>query len=104
MDLDFANRLKTLRTEHDLTIDMLVTDLNRAFPESKVNKSMVSRWESGINNPSLENAKNVSVYFNVSLDYLIGLTDTRTPSRLLALKRMATYQKEVNDIGKLEDE
>ena len=104
MDHDFANRLKTLRMEHDMTIDMLVSDLNRSFPESNVNKSMVSRWESGINSPSLENAKNVSVYFNVSLDYLIGLTDTRTPSRLLALKRMASYQKELNESEKMEEE
>ena len=48
---------------------------------------MISRWESGENSPSLENAKSLSIYFNVSLDYLIGLTDVRTPSRLLAYAR-----------------
>lgn len=80
-------RIKNLRTERDLTLDMLVADMKLLFPDIRIDKSMVSRWESGQNDPSLENAKYLSMYFNVSLDYLIGLTDTRTPSRLLAKKR-----------------
>ena len=83
----FDKRLKELRKEHDLTLDMLVDDLNNRFPEMNVNKSMLSRWESGKNDPTLQNAKILSMYFNVSLDYLIGLTDVRTPSRLLALRK-----------------
>lgn len=82
-----GEKIKLLRKEHELTLDMLVDDLNKRYPESQVNKSMVSRWENGVNDPSLENAKKLSIYFNVSLDYLIGLTDVRTPSRLLAIKR-----------------
>ena len=79
-------KLKTLRAERDLTLDMLVADMKHLYPDIRIDKSMVSRWESGQNDPSLENAKYLSMYFNVSLDYLLGLTDTRTPSRLLAKK------------------
>ena len=55
---------------------------------------MVSRWEKGDNDPSLENAKYLSEYFDVSIDYLIGLSDIRTPSRVLAYSKM---KKEKND-------
>jgi len=80
MDI-FGQRLKQLRTERDLSLDMLVADMNLRYPDININKSMLSRWEKGINDPSLEYAKHISLYFDVSLDYLIGITDTRTPSR-----------------------
>lgn len=96
---DIGGKIKYLRTERDLTMDMLVADFNGRYPETAFNKSMLSRWENGLNEPSLENAKHLSEYFNVSLDYLIGLTDVKTPSRLLA-KRMAAYAQGVNTIKK----
>mgnify|MGYP002523452750 CR=1 FL=1 len=85
--VNIGQKIKILRTERDLTLDMLVVDMKHQFPDIRIDKSMVSRWESGSNDPSLENAKYLSMYFNVSLDYLIGLTDTRTPTRLLAKKK-----------------
>ena len=89
----FRERIKELRQERELTLDMLVADLNDKYPDMNVNKSMISRWESGKNDPTLGNAKILSQYFNVSLDYLIGLTDVRTPSRLLA-NHMRKEEKE----------
>lgn len=79
-------RIKELREEKELTMDMLVTDMNFKFSDLKLNKSMLSRWEKGLNDPSLEYAKYLSLYFDVSVDYLIGITDVKTPSRLLAIK------------------
>ena len=84
-------RIKELRAEKNLTMDTLVDDMRTRFNIKKLDKSMISRWERGENEPSLENAKYLSMYFDVSLDYLIGLTDIRTPSRLLA-KRMEAQQ------------
>lgn len=81
-------RIKELRQERDLTMDMLVADMNAKYELDKpINKSMVSRWENGDNDPTLENAKYLSMYFDVSLDYLIGNSNIRTPSRLLALQK-----------------
>lgn len=81
-------RIKELRQERDLTMEMLVADMNAKYELDKpINKSMVSRWENGDNDPSLENAKYLSMYFDVSLDYLIGNSNIRTPSRLLALQK-----------------
>ena len=73
--------LKTLRKERDLTIEMVVADVNQRFPNLNINKSMLSRWENGVNDPSLDYAKALCLYYDVSLDYLIGLTDIRTASR-----------------------
>lgn len=88
METGIGEKIKQLRLEHDLTMDMLIADINGKFDlEKPMNKSMLSRWESGINDPSLENTKYLSIYFNVSVDWLIGLTDTRTPSRLLAMRK-----------------
>lgn len=90
-----AERLRQLRCDKDLTMDQLVADMNVRFQlEKPINKSMVSRWEKGDNDPSLENAKYLSEYFDVSIDYLIGLSDIRTPSRVLAYSKM---KKEKND-------
>lgn len=75
--------LTELRNERQLTMDMLVEDINYKY-DMKLNKSMVSRWERNENDPSLEMAVVLAKYYNVSLDYLIGLTDVKTPARLLA--------------------
>lgn len=82
----FGERIKLLRDERDMSMDMLVADLKSKYPNIKIEKSMISRWEKGENNPTWENVKYLSMYFNVSLDYLAGLTDVRTPSRLLAMR------------------
>ena len=85
--IGIGTRLKELRLERELTIDMMTADMNSKYPQLRLNKSMLSRWENDLNEPTLENAKYLSMYFDVSLDYLIGLTDTRTPSRLLARRK-----------------
>ena len=95
----FGERLKQLRKERELTLEMLVADLTVTFPDFTINKSMLSRWENGQNDPTLGNAKYLSQYFNVSLDYLIGLTDVRTPSRLLALRAYAQGIKKIEKEG-----
>lgn len=87
-----GERIKQLRTERQLTLDMLVADLKHKYPDIKIDKGMLSRWENGQNEPSLERAKYISMYFDVSIDYLIGLTDVRTPSRLLAMRNRKEQQ------------
>ena len=88
-----GNRIYQLRTEKGLTMDMLVADMNTKY-DLNLNKSMISRWEKDITNPSLESAKYLCDYFDVSLDFLIGLTDVRTPSRLLTFATKRGKSKE----------
>lgn len=89
MDNIIGNRLKQLRLDQQLTMEMMVEDFNMKFGEN-LNTSQISRWENGKTDPGLSTGKQLALYYNVSLDYLIGLTDTKTPARLLAL---ATRQK-----------
>lgn len=42
----FGKRLKELRQERDMTMEMLITDVNSKFG-TNMNRSLVSRWESG---------------------------------------------------------
>lgn len=81
---NLGKRIKQLRTSKDLTMEMLVADMNAMFPESNLDKSMLSRWENGLNEPSLIYVKYLAMYFDVSADYIAGLTDKKTPIRLLA--------------------
>lgn len=86
-DLDIlGKRLKELRQERELTLDMVVFDMEQRF-EIEFTKGNLSRWENNINTPSLIYAAYLAKYYNVSLDYLIGLTDTRAPVNLLTKEK-----------------
>lgn len=65
-------RLRDLRRENNLTGSQLAKILN-------VTHATVYRWESGEIIPSQDNLKKLASYFNVSSDYLLGLTDEREP-------------------------
>lgn len=81
----FGKRLKDLRAERELSLDMVVLDIENKY-EIEISKGHLSRWENGKNLPSVKHAAYLAAYFNVSLDYLMGLTDVKTPSNLLAKK------------------
>ncbi len=61
----FPERLKSLRQEKN----MLQQDLAEHL---KVSKSTVSGWEVGRNQPNYDMLIELSIYFGVSVDYLIG--------------------------------
>jgi transcriptional regulator with XRE-family HTH domain len=79
----FGKRLKELRTERELTLDMVVNALNTQYT-IEINKGNLSKWENNVNSPSLRMASYLCQFYGVSLDYLLGLTDSRVPADLLA--------------------
>ena len=79
---NLGERLQELRKQRELSMDMVVYDVARTY-HIEFNKSNLSRWENGLSYPSLINAAALAKYYNVSLDYLIGNTDIRTPVELL---------------------
>ena len=96
---ELADRIRDLRKERDLTLEMVVADMKDRFGDIRLDKSMLSRWERNENDPTLESVKYLSAYFNVSVDYLLGLTDVRTPSRLLAYaKKLQGIKVNVDDV------
>ena len=64
----FAERLKELRTEKNLT----QVELAKA---TSLSKSAISFWESGERTPNINAIIVLAKFFEVSADYLIGLED-----------------------------
>ncbi|MHC1750773.1 MAG: helix-turn-helix domain-containing protein [Cellulosilyticaceae bacterium] len=68
----FSERFKQLRTERRLTQDRLA---ELFF----LNKSSISRYESGKQIPEPQTLQKFADFFDVSLDYLMGKSDRDTP-------------------------
>ncbi len=64
------NRLKDLREDHDLSQREVAAVLN-------CYQTTYSRYETGNLSIPIDSLKKLAVYFHVSIDYLVGLTDER---------------------------
>lgn len=64
----FAERLKELRTENNLSQRELGLKL-------KVSQAAIARWEANLQIPNIDMAILVAKFFKVSTDYLLGLED-----------------------------
>lgn len=64
----FGERLKELRMKYGLTQLQLSSILD-------ISKSNVSKYEAGSVEPNLDILKHIATYFNVSSDYLLGISD-----------------------------
>lgn len=64
----FGERLRQLRTEHELSQMELAKRL-------KTSKSSVNMYERCEREPSLEMLEKIADFFNVDLDYLLGKSD-----------------------------
>lgn len=69
----FGERLKDLRVKRNLTQD----EFGLIF-EPPLAQSTVGTYERGVRQPSLENLVVIANYFNVTTDYLLGITDEFT--------------------------
>lgn len=63
--LKFAERLRTLRREMDLTQNKLADIL-------ETTQRKVSYWENGMVEPDLYSLWKIADFFDVSVDYLLG--------------------------------
>ena len=64
----FQERIKELRKEKGL----LQKDLAKTL---KTTNSSISDWEKGRSQPDLQTLANLARFFEVSVDYLLGLED-----------------------------
>ena len=62
----FCERLKELRVEKGIGQIELAKELN-------VSKGIISLWENGLREPKLSNLVAMAQFFEVSIDYLVGL-------------------------------
>jgi transcriptional regulator with XRE-family HTH domain len=70
--LTLAKRLYQLRRERGLTQEAVANGM-------LCNRRSVAAWERGEKVPALDFFCAVAQFFNVSTDYLLGLTDNPTP-------------------------
>ncbi len=66
--MDFSNRLKHLRQKYKLTQGELAAVIG-------LKSTAISNYESKRNEPSFDKLISLSDYFNVSLDYMLGISD-----------------------------
>lgn len=71
MIINIADRIKQLREQMNMT----QTDLARKL---HITRSAVNSWEMSLSAPSISNVIELAKIFNVTVDYLLTLTDKVT--------------------------
>ena len=74
--MNLGQRLKKLRLEKRLTQQGLAEDFNKIYGHT-FSKSSISQYENGKRTPENEAIKNFVLYFNVSIDYLLCISDIK---------------------------
>ena len=74
MSIGFASKISSLRREKNITQKDAAKDLG-------VSQALLSHYEKGIRECNLEFVKKAAVYYNVSADFLLGLSDTKHGNR-----------------------
>lgn len=64
----FSQRLKDLRIEKGLTLKHLSTELEMPL-------TTYANYEQGVREPNIETIKKLCKFYDVSADYLLGLSD-----------------------------
>lgn len=95
MERNFSQRLYELRSERGQTLEQVSNGVNKMLG-TKISKGQLSRFEKGENKASIDNAIALSIYFGVSLDYMIGLSDDRSIRQMDRLLAYAQRFKELN--------
>jgi len=76
----FPQRLKELRNNKKLTQSQLGETMNVSY-------KTVGSWERGERQPSYETAKKIANYFNVSTDYLLGISNVRKSTEVKQVEK-----------------
>lgn len=84
MIIKIGERICELRNKKNLTQYALARELG-------VTRSSVNAWEMGISIPSVERIIDLSQYFHVSIDYLLGVDNELTVNISALNKREKDY-------------
>ncbi|UPS09637.1 hypothetical protein JRY11_000619 [Lactococcus lactis] len=88
-EIKFAKRIKELRLSKDMTMEELGNKLGKT-------KSTISTWEKGARSPKMGELEDIASFFNVSINYLLGLSDTDNKKTFeLTNKKLDELQKRV---------
>lgn len=70
--MDYINRIRNLREDFDKSQQEIADYLGTS-------QTMYARYERGANEMPVRHLLKLAEYYRVSLDYLCGLTDRKTP-------------------------
>ena len=73
-----GERLRLLRTEKDVSLEEVAKHIELSETK-RLSKSLLSRYERGKVDPGVRALVGLAKYYNVSLDWLFGLTEDRKP-------------------------
>ena len=76
--MNTGDKLKDLRIKSNLSMNSLIEKLNKKY-DLNITKSMMSRWENNLSEPSNKFVAAYAKFFNIDLNYLVGLTDIKSP-------------------------
>ena len=86
----FGDRLFRLRKEFDLTIEEFTQEMNKRYPDSKLSKPMVSRYENNVHKPQrFSLVQEIAEFYGVTTDFLMCRTDDKYEK----LANMPTYKR-----------
>lgn len=89
----FANRLTQLRKERGLTQEEIANIIG-------ISNSAISLWEAKKKQPTLMNIIKLCIFFNVSPEWLLGITNDKTPypgKLTIKFKNLKNKNKEKED-------
>ena len=89
--MTFGERFKELRIERNLKQQELVDDFNNIYGYT-FTKSSISQYENNKRRPETNALRDFSLYFDVSVDYLLDLSDNKNmdkPNKDIDLKSEA---------------
>lgn len=81
----FGSRIKKLRTDRQLKQDELAKQLSEFMNIAPITLSTISSWEQGRKLCGIETLKYLALFFNVSVDYLLGLEDEPRETNRMAV-------------------
>ena len=89
---NIGSKLKALRKEKDESLEEVANSIGSS-------KSLLSKYERSLSEPGLRVLKKLADHFNVSLDYLFGLTNDRNP---IATEKIQELFAELDETKKKE--
>lgn len=73
----FGERLRAIRKERGYSMDQLCDSFNKFQNSIRLNKSTISRYENGTQEPMLSTVAALAKFFNISAMYLTGESDVK---------------------------
>ena len=97
-DTYFGRKLRSFREAADLTVEEFCRQFNIRF-DGRMNKSTVSRYENGLQEPMISTVKKIAAFFDVDPSDLLGYDTEAAAAPSAQLKALADALALLNEEG-----